>query len=426
MIREIQRLQRKNEYLEEVKDSLGEKNSWIEQIMRSLKDDGQGTEIISRLKRGDSHQSIAGWLGRPLVGPNNETLSPTTEYEISQAVERYHRSLVENRDPRFWTNVTTEAELIEHLVKLYFTWIHPVHMLFDQDHFISSFKSCSNAYCSPALVNVICAMSCHLLHDTRDDDEQTQSGIESLRKDFLKESQSLMKDADFEKMTSIQTYAIMFLVELGCGHGLIASSHLRFAVESLIAKQTSEQTSEAEEVTAWGILTLHTYVTSSGKYTSGFETHIFSAWSGLTFQKPAAPISTRASPFTNIAIGQDEGRWNKYCQPGDSNIELGFRNTDDRLGFATMTACEHAKLYRIIHECILVYCGARGKVSAPYLLDCFQRYIEWKDGLPSDIRSIESQPLPHVLFLQLVSSQGIVTGSIAHTVFLSAFNTILP
>ena len=54
-----------------------------------------------------------------------------------------------------------------------------------------------------------------------------------------------MKDANFEKMTSIQTYAIMFLVELGSGHGLIASSHLRLA-------------SEAEEVTAWGILTLHT------------------------------------------------------------------------------------------------------------------------------------------------------------------------
>lgn len=400
MIREIQRLQRKNEYLEEVKDSLGEKNGWIEQIMRSLKNDGQGNEIIGRLKRGDSHEAIAEWLGRPLVGSKNEALSPTTEYEVSQAIERYHRSLVENHDPRFWTNVTTEADLIEHLVKLYFTWIHPVHMLFDQDHFLSSFKNCSDAYCSPALVNVVCAMSCHLLHDTRDDDEQTQSGIESLRKDFLKESKFLMKHADVEKMTSIQTYAIMFLVELGCGNGLLASSHLRLAVESLIAKQTSEQTSEAEEVTAWGILTLHTYVTSPERSIPGCEAHESSAWSGLTYQKPAAPISTRASPFTNIAIDQDEGRWNMYCQPGDSNMELGSRDTYDRQGFATQTACEHAKLYRIIHESILVYCGARGKVSAKALLDCFQRYVEWKDGLPPSLRSIESQPLPHVLFLQ--------------------------
>lgn len=260
MVREIQRLQRKNEHLEEEKDSLGEKNSWIEKIMCSLKDDGQGIEIISRLKRGESHQAIAEWLGRPLVGSDTQPLSPTTEHQISQAIEQYHRTLVENRDPRFWTNVSTEAELIQHLIKLYFTWIHPVHMLFDQEQFMSSFKDCSDVYCSSALVNIICAMSCHLLHDTEDDDEQTKLGIESLRTQFINESQSLMRQADFGKMTSIQTYAIMFLVEVGSGHGLIATSHLRLAVESLIAKKTSEQSSEAEEVAAWGILTLHTYV----------------------------------------------------------------------------------------------------------------------------------------------------------------------
>ncbi len=258
MIREIQRLQRKNEYLEEEKDLLGEKNSWIEHIMRSLKDDGQGDEIIGRLKRGESHKSIAEWLGRPLIASDTHDLSPTIEHEISQAIEQYHRNLVENHDPRYWTNVSTEADLIEHLIKLYFTWIHPVHMLFDEQHFMSSFRDCADSYCSSALVNIICAMSCHLLHDTRDDDEQTKLGIESLRTRFINESLSLMKYGDFEKMTSIQTYAIMFLVELGSGHGLIASSHLRLAVESLIAKQTSEQTTEAEEVTAWGILTLHT------------------------------------------------------------------------------------------------------------------------------------------------------------------------
>ncbi len=258
MIREIQRLQRKNEYLEEEKDSLGEKNSWIEHIMRSLKDDGQGDEIIGRLKRGESHKAIAEWLGRPLIASDTQDLSPTIEHEISQAIEQYHRNLVENHDPRYWTNVSTEADLIEHLIKLYFTWIHPVHMLFDEEHFMSSFRDCADAYCSSALVNIICAMSCHLLHDTRDDDEQTKMGIESLKTRFVNESVSLMKNVDFEKMTSIQTYAIMFLVDLGSGHGLMASSHLRLAVESLIAKQTSEQTSEAEEVTAWGILTLHT------------------------------------------------------------------------------------------------------------------------------------------------------------------------
>lgn len=89
-----------------------------------------------------------------------------------------------------------------------------------------------------------------------------------------------------------------------------------------------------------------------------------------------------------------------YRQPGDSSMGLGYQNPDDRQSFATLTACEHAKLYRIVHECILVYCGARGKVSPKSLLDLFQRYVTWKDGLPPNIRSVVGQPLPHVLFLQ--------------------------
>lgn len=89
-----------------------------------------------------------------------------------------------------------------------------------------------------------------------------------------------------------------------------------------------------------------------------------------------------------------------YRQPGDNNLELGEQNVNDRQSFAALTACEHAKLYRIVHECILVYCGSRGKVSANSLLNLFQRYVRWKDELPPDLRSVEGQPLPHVLFLQ--------------------------
>ena len=89
-----------------------------------------------------------------------------------------------------------------------------------------------------------------------------------------------------------------------------------------------------------------------------------------------------------------------YRQPGDDDREHGDQNTDDRQSLAHLTARELAKLYRIAHECIVVYCGSRGKVSADSLLDIFQRYTVWKDELLPSIRSVEGQPLPHVLFLQ--------------------------
>lgn len=258
MVREIQRLQRKNESLEEEKDNLGEKNDWIEQIMSFLKDDGQGTEIIRRLKQGETHQAIAEWLGRPLIAAAD--LSPTSERQLSDAIKEYHRGLIDSQDPRFWTNVTMDADLIEHLIALYLTWIHPVHMLFDESHFVTSFKQCTNTYCSAGLVNAICAMSCHLFHPDSDNPSETQDAIKSLRDKFLADARMHMGGADLQHMTSIQTYAVMFLVELGSGNSQSATAHLRAATELFTSKHRTEQSRESEEVAFWGVFTLHTYV----------------------------------------------------------------------------------------------------------------------------------------------------------------------
>lgn len=256
MVREIQRLQRKNQSLEEEKENLGEKNDWIERIISSLQEDARGTEIIRRLKQGETHQAIAEWLGRPLVAATD--LSPTSEHRLSEAIEGYHRGLVDNQDPRYWTNVTMEVDLIEHFISLYLTWIHPAHMLFDENHFVTSFRACSDTYCSAGLVNAICAMSCHFFHPDTDNVSEMQAAINSLRNQFLDEAIAHTKDADPHKMTTIQTYSVMFLAEMGSGNGQRATGHLRAATEMLTGKQRTEQSRESEEVASWGIFTLHT------------------------------------------------------------------------------------------------------------------------------------------------------------------------
>ena len=135
-------------------------------------------------------------------------------------------------------------------------------MLFDEGHFMRSFKNCTDIYCSSALVNAVCATSCHLLglDDTQDNDEQTKIAILDLKNRFLQEAQCLMKDAVPDKMTTIQTWALTFLIELGSGNGLMGSSHLRLACEMLVAKRDSEQAAEASEIASWGIMSLYTCV----------------------------------------------------------------------------------------------------------------------------------------------------------------------
>ena len=259
MLREIQLLQQRNEDLEEEVVKLAKENTWKEEIMRSLKNDDYAHEIVNRLKRGESHKDIAQLLGRQVLGKSNfEVLSPATEHQVSQAIRDYHQELVENQDPRYWTNATQDPQLIEHLVQLYLTWINPIHMLFDQKHFLESFHTCSDLYCAPGLVNVICAMACHLLHNGEADDEQTTQGIDLLRRRFLNETKAYIVHLDQYKMTTIQTYAIMFLAEFGSGRGHAGTMYLTRAIEALIEKQTQEQSVESEAVSAWGIMTLHT------------------------------------------------------------------------------------------------------------------------------------------------------------------------
>ena len=127
-----------------------------------------------------------------------------------------------------------------------------------------------------------------------------------------------------------------------------------------------------------------------------FQADSGSAWSGLIFQKPTAPISTHATVFQDIDTQKDDGPWRFYKEPGDDT------SMSRRPSYLVVTAFEHAKLYRIIHETILVFCGSRGKVSAHHMLLIYERFLEWKERLPTPLADVDVQDeaLPHALFLQ--------------------------
>lgn len=101
-------------------------------------------------------------------------------------------------------------------------------------------------------------MPCQVFYDTYNDYLETAFAIVSLRQSFIEEARRhLNKDLNYKKMTTIQTYAIMFLVELSCGNALQATSHSRLAAENLLTKQPSVQASESAEIATRGIERLH-------------------------------------------------------------------------------------------------------------------------------------------------------------------------
>lgn len=250
-------MQNENTILQEQNASLDADFALSDQILESLKEDGHSIEIIHRLKRGESARSIARWLGRPLRGSGAD-LSPGAESRIDLAMQDYREQMVRRNDPRYWTSAISDPGLIEHLLQLYLTWIHPMHMLFDENHFLDSLRHCVDVYCSTSLVNAVCAMACHLWHPRNVDSREASKRVGMLRARLLTEAKTLLKDVDNSKMTNIQSHSIISLAEIGSGLGLMAGTRLRLAAEALLAKQIHEQSEEAEKVSQWGVVTLLT------------------------------------------------------------------------------------------------------------------------------------------------------------------------
>jgi len=252
----------KEEMIREIK-SLREKNNWVERILRAIRADDDGAAIVDRLRNGESYEAISKTLNRP---PFSELpqLSPKSRVQLTKAIAEYSMDMEGERNGgnlmpgASWTNVTDNENLMDTLMALYFTWVHPVHMLFSENHFMASYKNRSDLYCTSALVNAICALGCHLL-GIGEEERKMWPGIdmEVLREKFLKETLEKLPQDSQPKMTTIQSYGILFLTDLGSGKGSRASHYIRLAGDALNSRLEHHYATEAMEITRWGIYSLN-------------------------------------------------------------------------------------------------------------------------------------------------------------------------
>ena len=247
---------------------LQETTEWLNIILETIRQDGHDKEIIARLRGGETHQSIADWLMGQVQVQRAVTLSAPSRQGLLNVVRGFEKDyrtedntrrveMGHSNEPEIvWTQISHSSTLIKHLFNLYFIWVHPVHMLFSQDAFMHGFRSNEGGYCSPALVNAICAMGCHLLEYDGSNKVQPQEAA-TLREGFLAEARRSLTPEPYLNMTSIQSLAVMYLVEVGSGRARSAMGYLRSAVENIrVAKD--EQSVESYEITRWGVHTLNT------------------------------------------------------------------------------------------------------------------------------------------------------------------------
>lgn len=252
---------------------LSESNDWRGDILRIIETTEYDGEVVQRLKSGQPYQQVAEWLRREVpefvlhAGPSDDSRSLAEVVKLFEAdcQDTKGSALVDNvmGSELPWTDVSTDIRLMSRLLDLYFTHVHPVHLLFSEKEFRSCFASGDTTQCSKSLVNAMCAMACCLyenqpLGNDRFVDRQTITRAATLREAYVDAAKRGLNSSNYKLLTSIQTFAIMYLVDLGSGKARKAVGYLEAALDGLSGIKKSTQSSASKDLTYWGVRNLKT------------------------------------------------------------------------------------------------------------------------------------------------------------------------
>jgi Fe-S cluster assembly scaffold protein SufB len=165
-----------------------------------------------------------------------------------------------------WTEVTSDEELVEHLITLYFCWEYPTFASLSKEHFLEDFREGRQSYCSPILVNSMLAVGCRFstLPSARADPNDSKTAGDHF---FAEALRILDQESNHHKLTTIQALGLMSIREASCGRTsesiYYAGQSVRIAIEMGLHLEggsegdggaSSEQSVKA--ATFWGAFSL--------------------------------------------------------------------------------------------------------------------------------------------------------------------------
>ena len=249
------------------------------QVLGALREDNHVVQIIEKLQRGDSLRSIVDSLGLVAIA-DSSTFPMIRDDSISMEISGedaaddeelpdgmpdglpdglpgglHDQVGTDGRNP--WTDTIIDQPLLQRLLILYFQWIHPVHTLFSESHFMRHYSRHSHLHCSSALVNAMFALACRFLEPAEVDKLPNRDDVDLLRRRFAAEARSHLSLEIANSLTKIQTSSILSLVAEGDGDMIRSRAYLDAAIdkmERLMVEGTVE--SEPFKATSSGIYVL--------------------------------------------------------------------------------------------------------------------------------------------------------------------------
>ncbi|KAJ8609784.1 hypothetical protein MRB53_038933 [Persea americana] len=181
-----------------------------------------------------------------------------------------------------WSTVTTDPELITHLLNMYFTWHYTFFTTLSKSLFYKEFlqgkprteQKRKVEYCTPLLVNAMLSLGCHFTSApmARSNPEDPHTAGDH----FFNECRRLIKEEDaYEKpkLATVQALALMSVREAGCGREnkgwtysgisfrMACDLGLNFKVEQLMNKDVlpGDEEEDARRITFWGCFLFDKY-----------------------------------------------------------------------------------------------------------------------------------------------------------------------
>lgn len=331
-------------------------------------------------------------------------LDPTVEGDDGlNGLETYQQQ----DDPLLsWTTVTTETEVVVHLINMYFTWHYPYFTTLSKSLFYRDFllgkppgTPKRTVYCSSLLVNAMLALGCHFTSSPAgcaDPNDQTTKGDH-----FFAEAKRLIVENDeYEKpkLTTIQALCLMSVREAGCGReakGWVYSGmSFRMAQDMGLnldsggmtnSKETMDEGEiDARRVTFWGCFLFD------------------KCWSNYLGRLPQLPTSNITVPRYDVFPDEDADIWSPYTDTGIGQLHSQASRT-------RTVALQLSNLCEISSDLLIFFYHPQhleksvGRSQELKKLSELQTRLEaWRKDLPRELEAKEGQ-LPNVLLMQYVT-----------------------
>jgi len=281
--RDIHNLQQRNDALDVIVASLRSlPESEAISLLYNLRGDSHADELANALRTNvslpDSYapQSLEADFAQQLS--QSPSKSNTTDEKTSGSNFSRHQSIdsmcVSSTDspktsgsPVGWFRRPQDAEFVDHLLNLYFAWVHPFYHFFSRDHFLFDMGRGKTEFCSAMLVNAVLAFACH--YSDRPSARVDPGNPNTAGDEFFAEAKLLLEGNEKACLTTVQALGVMSVRE--CSHGResngyqLAGRCVRMALElglhlSVSGSELRSTDVEVRKITFWGVFNLETYV----------------------------------------------------------------------------------------------------------------------------------------------------------------------